>query len=349
MKHRLLVFILTLTLLLPVLSCNAAAVTRYRLNGGKRFVVAGGANEYNEIVCENKEETYALEMQLRASDYVLMNTDDREITEDDLKTLTGYSYVPPFNEYLDNKSELLWDMQMCKVYFYKPSLDDALEQLRSEGKVDVTTAFELSTSAVLIDYADWFFKERVGKVLNEFNDNIPSWCTETGFLEIRSPIDARVILEFWDEHTYEMFYVKGGQPLLVKVKDGLHNVREINYIGIAEKEPAIDLQSLYVRGERDTIDNPKVMNLSGIVEKYKITPLDISDKPDYSWGNKDNLEREDYKLPVESVEVASVPEVEEVPVKPKANIFWLLGIVALVAGLLYFVYKKGTKGEKKDD
>lgn len=349
MKHSFLAFVVAFSFALllsvfPFTACEAGAQCQF---GDGNPVMQGGINRLGDTVCESKEETYALETQLRSSGYVLVTTDDKDISDKDFETLTEFNYRPPYFQYFDNDS-FGWDMQMYKVYLYKASLDDALRQLRSEGRVCDTTKIELSTSTVLIDYADWFFKERTGRVLNEFNDNIPSWYTDTGFLEIQSPIDARVTLELWSEHTYSVLYVKAGEPLLVKMKEGMHIVREINYIGIAVKEEAIPpFNNMVVRADEHTIDNPRIMNLEGVVEKYEVPPLDISDKPDYNWENKDNLDWEDYSIPAQSVEVDSVTDVEKTPETSKANMFWLFAILAFVTGLLFFVHKKVTKGEER--
>lgn len=341
MKFKFLTFVLTL--LLPVSSLVSFTTNAQCKFGEGRFVARGGINRFGDTVCESKEETNALETRLRSGGYVLVNTDDKDISDEDYKTLTEVNYQPPYYQYFDSSSEFGWGMQMYKVYLYKASLDDALEQLRTEGRVRDITKIELLTSTVVIDYATWFFKERTGKVLNEFNDNIPDWYADTGFLEIRSPIDAVVTLELWSEHTYSVLYVKANEPLLVKMKEGMHVVRDINYIDIEVKEDAIrPFNNLVVRGE-NTIDNPKIMPLEGVVEKYQIPPLDISDKPDYSWKNKDNLDWEDYDIPTQSVDVDSVPDVDETPTAPKASVLWVFAIIIFVGCLLFFVYKKAIR------
>lgn len=349
MRYKIISVILMLCFVL--LSPAAYATGAWYQFGDGNPVMQGGINKLGGVECESKEDSIALEARLRAKGYILATTDDKDISDEDFETLTEVNYQPPYYQYFDRNSEFGWDMRMYKVYLYKASLDDALEQLRTEGRVRDTTKVELSTSTVVVDYAAWFFKERIGKVLNEINDNIPSWYTDVGFLEIQSPIDAKVTLELWSEHTYTVLYVKAGEPLLVKMKEGMHVVRDINYVGIDVKEDTIKpFNNLVVRADTNTIDNPKIMSLEGVVTKYEIPSLDITNKPDFNWGNKDNLDKTDYDIPVESVVIGEPAAIEEpVTEAPKSNLVLIIVTVTLIGGLLIWVLIKMKKEVDDDD
>lgn len=298
---------------------QTGGVQWYQLDGGNP-VRKGGINQLDGVECQSIEETEALEERLKKENYILVTTDDKEISDEDFELLrNGY---PPYSQYFQKDSEFGWDMKMYKVYMYIPSYNDAMKQLRAGKTVRSVTRAELSTSTVLIDYASWYFMERVGKTVNEFNDNIPSWCTSTGFLQINSPIDVMITLDCWQEHTFNVFYVRANEPFLVKLKMSMYVVRSVNTLeNISLEEEALNLNRFVVNVE-NTEDDPRILNLENLVEKYDIKPIDISDKPDFSWDNRDNIDIGDIgqeSLPIESVEVWDEEE------QPDDNtMFWKL-------------------------
>lgn len=296
----------------------------YQLESGNP-VRKGGINQIDGIICQDRDETKALEERLKNENYILVTTDDKEISDEDFELLAGS--CPPYSQYFKKDSEFGWEMKMYRVYMYLPSYNDAMERLREGQIVGSTTRAELTTSTVVIDYASWFFLERVGKVVNEFNDNIPSWYTGTGFLQINSPIDVVVTLENWNEHTLYEFYVRANKPFLVKVKMSMYAVRSVNTVeNISLEEESLSLNR-FVVNVKNTEDDPTIMDITEFVTKYDIKPLDISDKPDYSWENKDNVDVGDIgqeSLPVESVIVEDEGEQSD------ANLlFWKLFFAGL--------------------
>lgn len=318
----------------------------YQYGDGKLFM-QGGINTYGSTVCESKEETYELEQRLRADGFLLMTTDDRDISDEDLATLTEGYYLPPYFDYFNSESEFNWDMQMRKVYIRGDLLEDALKQLRETDEVEKHTQIEIMSSSVLIDYGVWFVKERAGKVLNEINDKIPSWYNGAGYLEIRSPIDVAITLEIWDERTFIILYVKADTPLLVRMKLGMFVVTDINSTEIPFGEATIPIQNHYSIIEEDTIDNPCILDLNDVITKYEIKPADISGKPDFSWDNRDNLTPEDYNLPVESVEVKD-PDITAPDDTKSSNWTIILLVVIVIAvvsvGLWISIKMKGQGG-----
>lgn len=332
MKRKVLTFVL---LLLFTLSMTGYADEVWYQYGDGKLVLLGGINSYGGTACESKEETYKLEMRLRSEGFVLLTTDDKDISEEDFATLTEGCYLPPYFEYFDRDNEFCWDMQMSKVYMRKDLLKDALEQLRDRNRVTGDTQIEITSSTVVIDYGVWFLQERVGKVLNEINDNIPSWYEGSGYLEIHSPIDVMITLEIWSEHTFVVLYVKANVPLLVRMKLGMFVVTGINSTEIPVGEVTIPIQNHYSIIEEDTIDNPCILDLNDVISKYEIKPADITGKPDFSWENRDNLTEEDYEIPVQSVVIKDLDTTP--PDETKSSNGLIILLVVLVIGVVGIV------------
>lgn len=319
----------------------AGNIEWYQLDGGNP-VRKGGVNQIDGVRSQNKEETEALEERLKKENYILVTTDDKEISDEDFELLLEGN--PPYAQYFQRDSEFGWEMKMYKVYMYIPSYNDAMERLREGETVRSVTRAELSTSTVVIDYASWYFLERVGKTVYEFNDNIPSWCTSTGFLQINSPIDVMITLDCWQEHTFFVFYVRANEPFLVKLKMSMYAVRSVNTLeNISLEEEALSLNRFVVNVE-NTEDNPRILNLEDLVAKYDIKPIDISDKPDYSWENRDNVDIGEIgqeSLPVESV---VVKDEEDQP--DSDTLFWKLFfaglwvVIALSVVVIIIIIKK---------
>lgn len=324
-----------------------AEVEWYQMKDGNP-VRLGGVNQIDRVVCQSEEETRALEERLRRENYILVTTDDKEISDEDFELLRQAN--PPYSEFFDRESEFNWDMKMEKVYMYVPSYNDAMEQLRAGRNIDSVTRVELTTSTVVLSYAMWYFKERAGTVVNEFNDNIPSWYTRTGFLQIISPIDAVITLDCWQEHTRNVFYVRANEPFLVKVKASMHAILSVNTKeDVSLEEESLKLNRFVVRVE-NTEDDPCVMDITEFVTKYDIKPADISGKPDYSWTNKDNPDASvQESLPVESAVVQDEENQESGDNKLLWRIFfaglWLAVIAAAVIAVCV-IKKKYRKGER---
>ena len=335
MRYKVLSLIL---LLLFVLSTTGYADEVWYQYGDGKLLKLGGINSYGGTEYRGQEKVYELEKKLRSDGFVLLTTADRDISEEDLAVLTGSTYFPPYYEYFDEESEFNWDMQMAKVYMRGDLLEDALGQLREYGRVLEDTQIEITASTVLVNYGVWFLQERSGKVLNEINDNIPSWYDGSGYLEVHSPIDVQLTLEIWSEHTFVVLYVKANTPLLVRMKLGMFVVTDINSTGIPFGEVTIPIQNHYSIIEEDTIDNPCILDLGDVITKYNIKPADITGKPDFSWENRDNLTKEDYEIPVESVIVKDDDTIQPNDTKSSNWVIVLLVLVVIaVVGIALWI------------
>lgn len=288
----------------------------------------GGVNKIDGAACQSKEETEALEARLRNEDYILINTDDKDISDEEFELLCGNQrYYPPYYEYADLNSggkAFNWDMKMRKIYVYRPSYDDVMEQLKERGQVKSETQIEMSSSAVLIDYGYWFFADRVGKTVNEYDDNIPSWFPEenTGYALIKSPIDVTIRFFRCSSQTYYEIPVTGSVPRLVKMKKGRYIIEEINRTSISIQESTLSYNNDFQIDTINTKDDPYVISIDETVEKYGIEPMTPEEI------TEEEKEEEQKKLTEERTIVEEQEKQEE------NQKFWTVTILLIVLGVI---------------
>lgn len=307
-----------------------------------RLIRQGGRNSIDGRKCETKEETEALEARIRNENYILISTDDKDITDEEYNTYTSATTAPPFLDEIKHTA-FGWDNKMYKVYLYRPVFEQALKEIEEYNVIKSITLSEIYESSVIIDYGYWYMKEKVGKQDNEFNDNIPSFY-DTGFMQIISPVACEITILNSYEQGYYTFFVKADSPFLVKVKQGEYYIREINGTKIKLKEDLLPHTGIIWVQEENTEDNPFVIDLTEIVAKYNIAPQDISTEEDLSWENKDNIDYEEISDEISSKEVM----IEETEVTPKEKddfkstairyIKWIF-IIALVLLIILIIIK----------
>ena len=251
------------------------------------YVYQGGINAFNGKVCSSREETEKLENELPSKDYILFSEDSKDVSESDYnlfaKNVSGW-----YSQYLYDKDDSARDgitTEKFRVYFYKPSFDDAIEQLKnSKGSIEIYTGTELETSTVVINYMVWDEKEKAGKVVTDFNENIPE-TADAGYLKILSPIDCEIELEGMSDSALRRFYISADKPFLVKMYSDRYYIQHLNAMQMGESFRDDTLPygktSISIRTD-NTKDNPYVLDLNDSVEKNDIQPVDITGKPDYS-------------------------------------------------------------------
>lgn len=310
---------------------------------GGNAIRLGGFNSVDGIECKTREDVIAMEESLRRGNYILVTTDKMDITQEEFDLFFNTTFQPMYSVYGDRTykaTELYWEMEMGKLYVYKPSFDDAIEQLRTTGWVSNLTQLEILNSSVVADYTEWYYEERAGTVVYEFNDKIPSWYS-TGFLQIESNIDARVCLECMSDRTLYVFYVKANEPFLVKVKAEGMQVRVINEQPLkAGEETLVYNNNIKIREDQHTENTPYILDITKTVAKYDIPPLaDVDEKPNYSWENRFEFE-EITDFPKEEVIVDT--DVEDTEIRPEEDvnrqlIFRIIFIAVIAVCVISFV------------
>lgn len=290
---------------------NAYSGAEWYYSLGGRLIRQGGRNSIDGKKCESKEETEALEQRIRNENYILISTDDKDITDEEYEKYMSSTTAPPYVNEL-NKTDFGWDMKMYRVYLYRPVFEQALQDIEKYDVIKSVTLSEIYESSVIIDYGFWYMKDKVGKPDNEFNNNIPSYC-DTGFLQITSPVACEIIILNSYIQSYYTFYVKANTPFLVKVKQGEYYINKINGVKISTKEDLLPHTGIIWVQDENTEDNPFIIDLTGVIDKYEIQPQDISENEDLSWENRDNIiYKEIYEnIPVQEVIVQEQEETEE--------------------------------------
>lgn len=332
---------------ISMLAMTPNFITYAAVNGATVYVQAekgylirqGGINSIDGVKCQSKEETIELEIGLRSAGYIQVSGKNMDITEEEFNLFcVGELAAISYSEYANKENEFNWNF--FKIYVDKNCYADAMEQIKAGNRINATTKSELGTSTVVINYSEWYQKERIGQVVQEFNNNIPSWVTSTGFLQITSPIDIVISLEDYSTHTINNFYVRANKLLLVKVREGAYIVKEVNSTTIPEIEEVLPYKNNIQIQESNTEDNPYILDLEKTVDKYEITSIDLSGKPDHSYQASEN-NSDTIDIDSENA-VVSTSNVDEKTEKSNSSIKFIIIIGAsLIACIVLFViYKK---------
>ena len=230
-------------------------------------ILTGGVNELNGIQCTTRNDCEALEKYLRSAGYVLVTTDSKDISDENYDLLQK-EFNSFLSRYMDRDNEVYWTKY--RVYLNKETYDNAISEMKKDGSFSIETELELIDSSVVLNYAVWDNYDRKETVVYEINDNIPDWWSETGFLEIYSPVNVMVKLEYRNDWTYHVFYVKANEPFLVKVRAGGYYVRTVNTQDVQEGENTLVYDNNVQVQLENTIDEPYQLDISKLTEKYDI-------------------------------------------------------------------------------
>lgn len=347
------VFSVFVTIISMLLTSNVIAYAetgdRYNFSEEGNWIAAGGLNKYDYIEATTREEAEKLEVLVRADNYVLVNTDDIMIDDEEYELLCN-NWGFWFTKYLD-KVHPYWDNY--RVYVYKPSFDDYIQMLK-DNNLRPYIREELNNSTVVISYDYYDSLEKVGTITDDFNDNLPEWVTKFGYMEIRSSVDCELKILRASTRTYHLFYIKKGIPFLVKLaKDAYHivsvNNRTIND-GIDSMEDTLPYNNKIVILEHNTIDNPYIVELNNLEAKYNIKDMYIGGKPDYSLLSNTEYIEVDRDIDTEQTLVRTDINVEEnVEIDVKTVILWIVLVIAIILGAIYILLTLKHLKEKDED
>lgn len=311
----------------------------------------GGVNSYNGKDFTDKSDAVLTENQLRKNGYILISTDRKEISDEDFQILKNMNFW--FNDFIDDK--LRW--QFDKIYIYKPLLDKCINEQKNRGALSEETVTEVMDSTVVFAYEYWHFKDKIGQLSDEFNDNIPDYF-DSGYIEINTTENMVITLIHWDLKTYYRFYVSKNTPFMVRLPLGHYKVADINAVEIGPMEQALPLSNMvYLTSEYSDRDNPYVMDVSKVINKYIIPEGDISGMPDLSLDKNQNIPEErtvvDEKALKEAqersrkaIEEQSKQEQEEQENKTSSNNVLYLSLGVTLGILLIWVIVNKIKSKK---
>lgn len=299
----------------------------------------GGINKLDDIRAETKAETEQLEKYIKTLNYVLANTSDKEISDEEIEALKNANFLGV--NYLDESNDFFYSGEYYKLYIYKPTLNTIVKQYKSNNHVDTHGSIELDISTVIIDYFQWYVDDRTGTVVNgEFNDGLPErYLENAGFVEFSSPIDAEITLHLIDNNYYYRIYVPKGK-MLIKLRTETYSISAINSKKVAEvKETALPYNNTFVVWQNPENDPIKI-DLSTIVKRDGIESINLEGKPNCAWGavyeTPDVANAGDVIVDKEIVE-----DVKGETPSPKKNIIVIICIVAVI-GIVFlrFINKK---------
>lgn len=304
-------FVMSMVLiLLATISVSAEGIGRVRVGGGN-WVYEGGINSFNGIECKSEKETKELEKKLQKRGYVLVNTDDREITDTEYDVLCKIGFT--FADYLNPNNIFKWTHS--KVYFDKNSLK---RLMKSKDCIDDMAFLEAETSTVILDYGYWYSKAMAGKLSDQYGDNIPVW-DKTGYVKMISTEDIQVVLHNIGLNVYFSFTIKKDEPYVVRMISGNYQVVEINGLGF-DDEKALPNNNNITIGEQDK-DAPYEIDFSEVVEKYGIKK---TDNKEYKVGKK-------YEQPsTKKVIVVDTEQKKETKKDVKIAVIGIVGTLLLI-------------------
>lgn len=312
----------------------------YQIVEGGTLFRSGGINKIDGEKVETEEEMQALETELQNSGYVQVTGEGKDISSEDYALLEEHYKVLSFGNWIKKDSKYTeYYNTYFRVYMYKPVYEDLIAQLKENGRLEIITGREMSTSTVVINEAEWYHKSRIGQIVTEYNNQLPSWV-DGGFLQIESPIDACVTMMYTSGQYYVQFFVNANEPFLVRVRAGGYYVTSINAEGIAvEEETLMYSNTININVKDHTENEPKILSIEQVVKKYDIAPLEnIEEKPDYSWGN-----RWEY-APIEDIpeEEVTVEQEQQDKSQSLSKTVWtiiLVSVFAVVVIAVFVAYK----------
>lgn len=310
------------------------------------WVKSGGLNKFDGVKAENREETKAIEDKLYAENYILCTTDDKEITDEELSILRTGAFW--FNTYLKEDS-VHWDTD--KVYIYKPTFEDFIEQYYEGGGYELYTNIEMNNSTVVLRYFVWDELELAGSESDLINDNLPDDC-KSGYLEIRSNVNCEVKIMQSSTRRYHTFYVKKNEPFLVKILSDCYHIVGVNKTDIPDNidnngEDTLPYNNQLQILPHNTIDNPYVLELYELNSKYKIKDIDIDGKPDYNLLT----EEREYSIPVdekstiieEDTDEETLQENEPITITPLTILLIILIALIILWGVAVWLKNKSKE------
>lgn len=303
------------------------------------WIRSGGTNKLDGIQAESREEAEWLENYVKSIDYVLANTDDKQITDEELSVLQMMNFSG--KRYLDPDFHWGWASGNFKVYVYRPSLDLAVKHFKEDGMVDIHSYTEISLSTVFFDYELFNVLDRVGTTIDaidEINDNLPENCIDNaGYVKFTTPIDCQITLHLLDNNYYYTLFLRKGSTLM-KLRCDHYMISEINTTTINEDGgDELLWNGNYIVVYKQPEDDPICVDLTQVVARDGIEDIDVTGKPNYGYVYEPADVKDLGDVIVEKT--SEVPEEHEGKKKDYSWIFLVL-LVGTVLGIGYYAWKK---------
>lgn len=315
----------------------------YADNDDCNYAPNGGINKLGGIPAEDRDETELLESYLISIGYILVNTDNKRVDDEDVEMLKKCRFCG--SPYLDSSDPHFWNYDNYRVYVYQPVLEDMQRQYKENGKVELYTQIELNASSVVIDYYYWYTIERIGTVVdavNEINDKLPPQSEEgAGFVKFTTPIDCELVLFLNDMQYYYRLYLRKGSTL-VKMRSEHYKVESINSVSMEYGDKLL-YNGNYIVVYQQPEDDPLIVDFTQVVKRDGIGSVDVSGKPEYGWVYEP-ADVEDLGDIIVDDKTQQTTESEETTYKGEKSKwhfpFVLVGIFAVIGGAVWYYFRK---------
>lgn len=321
---------------------------QYQYDERGNWIRTGGVNSFCGVRVEDtQEECEKLEEKIKKYDYVCVWGEHSEISQEEYDKYIkddpyGLGIAYYMRDNTGNPKEVYYK-RFVNVYLYRPSYEDYKAGIDDNGVVMSWTLMELRDSKVIINYGLPYSKSKVGKIIDEVNDRIPVWW-DTGYLLIKSPKDVKILAYHGQESCYYQFYVKRGEPYLVKLKSGGYKLMEVNGVAVEDQEEFLPFKNnIEIVPKTCTEFEPYELDLEEYIKERDVPSINLEETIE-----KDNTEKEiAYENLYEDVE----KEKTKVGYKSEEDKkkFWSFvaaGIMLLllaVAVVIYYIRNKNAK------
>ncbi len=348
-KSKLIAIIAALFIAISSLSVCAIAddeegIRQVRFDEKGNWVSIGGCNEFAGKVANTREEAEELERTLIQNDYILLNTDNASVPEEDFNRFISHKLY-----WFTEKSQHIepyWNKY--KLYLPYEVYHNFMDQLEADGDIQIYTDLEVDTSAVVVDYLFYETIEKAGTRSYEFNGGIPSYIEHTGWLRIISPIDVEIVFLDAGVQRYFVFYVPKEKEFIIEFPRSTDlRVISINGRKVTENDSHINGNNRFFIDDRNPVDNPFVFDTTEVVNAYNIQEIDISGKPDYSFdfNNPDKIPEEERTV-VQDLRFAVEEETTEQDNSKLLLLVIILGIIGII-GMIILIKSKDTNNERE--
>lgn len=379
MKRKILKSIVTAFTILSILPAHVFAgndwrksdwkiddVKQYIMNNDyeySNYIRMGGVNSIDEVQAESREETEQLEEHLKANGYILVNTKDRQISEEEFEFMKKvFQNIVIGDDMLEDDKHYYSDNQ--KLYLNKDVYEVCLKQAKENddiNEIKPQSILELATSAVFIDYLVWNSMDNVGRTYtNEFiNDNLKKYDEKygteydknAGYIYIITDMDSRIIFSEQYSKTFQQIDVVADVPTLVKMRNGYYKIDTINDVSIEDDESLLGNynNNIFKLNNGFTAEKPVIIDLTkGVNEKYGIEPYNIEGDIDFRANEWVDIDPDEYQVTVEegdNLQLNGNIQTNSLTVTSKI-VLGVIGFVLIVVGLkkvLVFEKKKESK------
>ena len=314
----------------------------------------GGRNSFRGKTAKSREETRIIENALLHNDYILISTDYANVPIEDIK-LFRETRTFWFSSHL-YETDYGWGSGKVKVYVSKPSYLEYMERAKSHEYSSMVFD-EIASSTVVIDEFFWDDIDLIGTEIPYINNMIPEGI-ESAYLQIKSPVDCKVVLLHGSMQRIYTLYVKRNEPLTVRILADCYHITAVSTqsISVAGEDMLPYNNNIQVDYGVATYENPYVVDLTDLVLKYNIKDDYIDGKPNYDIHKSKDAKDTFDDIPNEEQTVVVTPKLEE----PQSKVKWwqvvlwgifgsfiLLGLIKLIKEIIQL--KNGDDSEEGED